>query len=176
MAELLYRESCNRRLPHRSTFASIKRRIRQADLLSAAIGDRGEGGLSANRGLKKQSLKWLLSHPQPAHVELGTPGMAQTTPFWQAVHKQQLHPYRQKFSVGPAEYTRVRRLVGGSSIRNTQLCGTTRPATIFPPISLSSIYDFLNTRTSQTYVISGFRREEDENCTWLGYTETSVRN
>ena len=46
MAELLCQESCNRRRPHRSTFASIKRRRRQAGLLSAAIGDHGEGELS----------------------------------------------------------------------------------------------------------------------------------
>jgi hypothetical protein len=97
--------------------------------------------------------------------------MAQTPPFG-----RQLHPYRQKFGVGPAEYTRVRSLVGGFSIRKTRLCGTTPPATIFPPISLFSIYDFLNTRNSQTYVISGFRLEEEENCARLGCIDTSLRN
>jgi hypothetical protein len=88
----------------------------------------------------------------------------------------QLHPYRQKLSVAPAEYTRVRRLVGGSSVRKTQLCGTTPPATILIATSLFSIYDFLITRISQTYVISDFRREDDENCARLGYIETSVIN
>ena len=113
-------------------FRTAARWLWQAGLLSAAIGDHGEGGLSADRGLSKTVFNVVAVTPSTSVRRGGYARHGPDTAVWQAV-REQLYPYLQKFSLGPAEYTRLQRLVGGSSVRKTKQCGTTPPATNFSP-------------------------------------------